>query len=528
MSKLFEILGRSIDVDTADLIWGSLAEAGKSGALDDAGAKELGSITKLLDAKKVDTAERRLADYVSNNASCIYARLALSARYISKGQLEDAIDELEAVYRRQPNNTPALYAMGHCFERSGEESKAVEFYQDCLKFSDFQEFPRGRLAAIYFKNGQLEKTIQEYEFLRKNNPEDMSTLLCLGYLYIASGDYEKAVDVFNRAILIQPDSFMEEGLEHFLQEGLVEEAFSRLEALSEQYPERAELAVKKGDVLNTLGAESQAVNFYQLALNIFPDYLEASIKLGTQYLRLGWERLAAKQFSRSVEINDRIVEVYTGIALSQKLMGRLSDAESSLSLAAAIEPNSYVLVSEAASLQFKLQTRPEGTKTNSSDTQKIIPFIVKAGMEELREEPNNSDLQYTIGLLLMSMGRMNEAGEFFKRTLELNKMNSRARNKLSLCYFESGKKEEALDNLCGPDDLDNQTLELHYRTALLYCDKVRFASSLINLENNLRENYAHSEASINVSVVLQNLGLLDRGEYLLESLREISAKVARV
>jgi len=529
MSKLLEIFGRAIKFDTSDLIWTSLAEAENACARDGPKMKQLRAIAQLLDEKKFDTAQGRLSEYLSNNPSCIYGRLASAAMCISNGQPEDAIEELETVYSRQPNNTLALYAMGHCYERLGEESKAVEFYQDCLKFRDFLPFPRERLAAIYFKNGQLEKTIQEYEFLRDNNPEDMSTLMSLGYLYLSAKDYEKAIDIFNRSILIQPDSFdEEEQVDHLLNEGLVEEALARVESLSQQWPGRADLAVKQADILNALGAQSQAVTFYQQALNIFPDYLEAAIKLGTQYLSLGWESLAARQFSRAAEINDRIVELYIALACAHKLSGGLSDAESILSLATSIEPNSSVLISEMAGLQFKLQTESDDHRGNPLDAPEIIAVIISSALEQLGERPNNPDLQYTTGLLLMSTGKVVEAAKFFKRSLELNKLNTRARNKLSLCLFDSGKKEEALDNLYGADNLDSETLELHYRTALLYCNKVKFASSLLNLESNLRDNYAHLDASINVSVVLQNLGLLDRGEFLFENLNEATGTISKV
>jgi hypothetical protein len=72
------------------------------------------------------------------------------------------------------------------------------------------------------------------------------------------------------------------------------------------------------------------------------------------------------------------------------------------------------------------------------------------------------------------------------------------------------KQPEVLDELLGHDFLDKDTLSLHYKTALLYCDKVKFASSLINLERHLEDNFASPDATVNISIVLQNLGLLDR------------------
>ncbi len=70
---------------------------------------------------------------------------------------------------------------------------------------------------------------------------------------------------------------------------------------------------------------------------------------------------------------------------------------------------------------------------------------------------------------------------------------------------------------------DKDTLELHYKTALLYCDKIKFASSLLNLEHQLENNYASPEASVNISIILQNLGLLDRTAAMWDSLVETAS-----
>ena len=81
---------------------------------------------------------------------------------LHKNEIAEAIEALQSVYLREPNNTMALYALGHCYERLGHEAEAVEFYQDCLKFKNYLQLPRQRLGAVYFKNGQIEKTIIEF------------------------------------------------------------------------------------------------------------------------------------------------------------------------------------------------------------------------------------------------------------------------------------------------------------------------------------------------------------------------------
>ncbi|MHC4708616.1 MAG: tetratricopeptide repeat protein, partial [Planctomycetota bacterium] len=342
MSKLLEILGRAITVDTADLIWHWLEVVKPYQQQESPQYQQLSNIIELTGDKKGDAAEEQLRLYLFDNPSCVYGRMAAAAMCLSKNRLQSAIEELNSVYMRQPNNTMALYALGHCYERLGRESEAVEFYQDCLKFKNYLQLPRQRLAAIYFKNRQFEKAIREYELLRQEYPDDVSALVTLGHLYIANGQHEAAIETFNAAIVIHPDNFdnTTEDVDQMVAGGHLDEALEQVEHLLEEQPGRADLALKRADILSMLGLETEAVLQYMEALRISPSFLEANIKLGTQYLQIQQEGLAAQQFNRAAEINDEIVDAYIGLAIAQKLAGRGSEALATLSLAAAIQPNS--------------------------------------------------------------------------------------------------------------------------------------------------------------------------------------------
>ena len=427
---------------------------------------------------------------------------------------------------RQPNNTMALYALGHCYERLGKESGAVEFYQDCLKFKNYLQLPRQRLAAIYFKNGQLEKTIQEYELLKDEYPDDISTLLTLGHLYIANERYTHAIETFNTAILVHPDNFHTEddGIEQLIANGQLHEALEQLEDLLEEQFDRADLIVKRADVLSTLGATTEAVSQYEEAIRICPDFLEATIKLGTQYLQLQQEQLAAQQFNRAVEINDQIVDAYIGLATAQQLADNLHDALTILSLAAAIGANSSLLFAQTATLQSRTDHGKNPAFSNGDNSNSLIEAVISAHQQQIALRPQNPDLHYRLGVLMMSVGKLNEAIEAFRKALEINPTHTRVRSKLTICLFETDRKDSALDQLIGPECLDKDTLELHYRTALLYCDRIKFASSLINLEHYMEDNFTSADATVNISIVLQNLGLLDRAAAMWDNLSDTAGQ----
>jgi len=524
MSQLIEILGRAITIDTADLIWhwlNTVRIPKDSG--DSARYQQLNIVIELMGDLKLDAANEQLRFYLFDNPSCVYGRMAAAAVCFHNNQIQNALEELNSVYMRQPNNTMALYALGYCYERLGKEAQAVEFYQDCLKFKSYLQLPAQRLAAIYFKNGQLEKTIQQYQLLKSEYPDDISTLVTLGHLYIANNEYLEAIDSFNTAILIHPDNFntQNDHTDQLIAEGQLHEALEAVEDLLQTQPESTELLIKRADILGMLGAAAEAISQYEQALRLCPDFLEATIKLGSLFLQIGAAQLAAQQFNKAVEINDRIVDAYIGLAIAQKLANNSSDALVTLSLAAAIQPNSSLLFAQTASLQFQVGFEQNSLIDYNSD---LIKTVIAAHQRQIAHQPQNPDLHYRLGILMMCIENLEQAITSFQFALEINPTYHRAKSKLAVCLFETNQKELALKQLSASDCLDKITLDLHYKTALLYCDKVKFASSLMNLDRFLENNFTCSLPTANISIVLQNLGLLDRVTFMWDSLADTTNK----
>jgi len=525
MSRLLEIFGKGIGIEAGDLLqkWLQVRQARRNQESEWHDG-QLSKVVGLMGNKGLDKAKRVLRPYLFDHPNDTGGCVASAAILLYDHDVQRAIEELSAVYRREPNNTMVLYTLGHCYERVGEQNKAVAFYQDCLKFNKHLLLPRQRLAAIYFQQNRLDETAKEYDILCEQYPEDISSLVTLGYLHIARSDYEAAEDTFNKAILMHPDNIeTEEEIDAMIAEGELYDAMDRLEELCIEQSERVELLVKRADVLVMLGASADAVEIYEQAVELRPNFLEATIKLGTQYMMRDEADLAAREFNKAVEINDQIVDSYIGLSTAQKLANNRRDALSTLSLAAAIQPNSSLLLAQAAALQIDsgFGTNADGSKKRTQD--ELLNLAIDAHRKRIIQCQSDAEVHYRLGVLMMSAGRIDQAVKAFQGALSRHPAHYRARTKLAVCLYLGGDQTAAMENILGPQCIDASSLEMHYRTALLYCDKVRFASSLLNLKNHMQDNLTYGGATADIAIVLQNLGLLDRATVMWDNLQQTTS-----
>jgi tetratricopeptide (TPR) repeat protein len=512
MVGLLGVFGRAITIDTPELIWHWLDEHRRHrGDAVSAQDRHIDQIIDLLAENHTTAAEEQLRMYLFEHPSCSFGRLAAASLHLGSHNLAGAVEQLNSIYMRQPNNTLALYALGHCYERLGHEAQAIEFYQDCLKFKDYLQLPAQRLAAIYVKNDRFEEAIAQYESLKQHYPDDVASLVCLGHLYIAARQYEKAIETFNMAILIHPDNFAapDESLQQLVEDGMLDEAVDQLDGMLVDQPERPDLIAKQADLLMMMGETTDAIARYQQALRICPNYLEATIKLGTAYLKMNAEQLAAQQFNAAIEVNDGIVEAYMGLAAAQNLAGAAGQAMNTLSLAAAIQPNSAFLFNETAKLILKAAL-DHNLMAPAQDGQSLDEMVMAAHQRHMDTSQNNPDLHYRLGVLYMNTNQYAQAAACFDAALQIHPTFNRANTKRAVCLFETDRRDEALAAIMPVSGYDAATMNLYYRTALLFCDRVKFASSLMNLERQIDGNLGSNiDPAVNISIVLQNMGLSD-------------------
>ena len=245
-------------------------------------------------------------------------------------------------------------------------------------------------------------------------------------------------------------------VESLVAEGMIREAIERLHMLIEQQGEFADLHVRLGDLYSQSGDDEATLHHYKIALDLQPNYLEAKVKLGAHHLlNARWDE-AAETFYNACELNDRILVNYIGIGVAQAAAGRTADAMNSFDLAATVEPNSTLLLTEMARLQLKASLadefiknfEPEQAHAASEielDNDDLLHRQIERHAQETADKPDHADLRYRYGVLLRSEGRLAEAAEQFEAATEINPNYTQAIIKLGITQQELGQVAEAVE-----------------------------------------------------------------------------------
>jgi Tfp pilus assembly protein PilF len=218
-------------------------------------------------------------------------------------------------------------------------------------------------------------------------------------------------------------------------------------------------------------------------------------------------------------------------------MGRREDAINSYELAAAVEPNSTVLLAEMSRLQLRADLAAEIDKgldlpfdatppDIALDHDDLLHKQIERHQECLQNHPNYADVRYRYGVLLRAEGRGAEAMEQFAKAVELNPSYVQAIIKLGITQQELGMVDEAVETFRRALEIEPKYVDLHYRLGLLYTDRREFQQAVQHMEAAAAAAPDYREIRAGLALALQNMGLMDRAATVWRSLKLVNSEGA--
>ncbi len=468
-----------------------------------------------------ESAEKTFQEIIKLDPHHLDTHLAWAAMYSSDGQLKKAMELLKKALQYHGSNSRLLFALGYCCERQNKTPKAIEYYEQAKQGKPFMLAPLYRLGAIHIKENKIDKAIEQYKTLQKDRPEEVWNYLILGQLYMHQEKFSEASDIFERALTIEPDNFEmhDDYIEQLIESEDYYQAIDEIKKIMQKQGEFADTFVRMADIYTHLNDDASAVENYEKAIELHPNYLEAVVKLGTQHLRMGRFYEAASQLNLGVQINDQLIMTYTGLALAQFGNDQPDLGSDTLDLAQALEPNTNLLFAEVARLQLKIAMTKNFEfeecdtlaldKIDDQERDKLLATQIERHRESLMENPNNADLHYRYGLLQRGKNRIDEAIRHFQSSLDINPTYYKPKLKLALALRENREHAKAIEHLKESFSLKSDYINLHYKLGLMYCDRIQFELVLEHFKFD-KTDFKMSNLQDNVSLALQNMGLVDR------------------
>lgn len=153
-------------------------------------------------------------------------------------------------------------------------------------------------------------------------------LISRGNAYATTGQYEKATQVYNEAIKLDPDdrvAYHNRGLA-YMELGQLKAAVDDFSKVIELRPDMVEGYCNRGRTYGKLGEYKQSIEDLSKALQIDPDHQSAYCNRGASYAYMGQFKQALKDFNKAIELEPNDANNYYNKACAYSLMKKPDEA----------------------------------------------------------------------------------------------------------------------------------------------------------------------------------------------------------
>ncbi len=235
---------------------------------------------------------------------------------------------------------------------------------------------------------------------KKSSPIDARTYYQQGNDYYEKGDYEKAIENYNMAILLSPvfsEAYFNRALSYYQLKNF-EKSVSDYSKAGELDPKNPIIYNNRGDAYYRKQDYHTAIKDYDKAITLNPEYLKAFYNRGLSYASLEDYEKAVEDFSKVIEIKKDFAEAYHLRGLAYEYNGTLDRAVKDYEEAIKLNPELEDARNHLESAKAKLESSGGGEGGAEGGKGADIKMLEKpnmnfthvAGMKHMKEEIKDS------------------------------------------------------------------------------------------------------------------------------------------
>ncbi|MDY7020543.1 MAG: tetratricopeptide repeat protein [Cyanobacteriota bacterium] len=220
-----------------------------------------------------------------------------------------------------------------------------------------------------------------------------------------------------------------------------------------------------GNVLERRGKLHEAVDLYQQALKIKPDFIQAHFFLASQFSKQGKLQEAVELYQQALKIKPDFIQAHFYLANTLSKQGKLNEAVESYQQVIKLQPNfteaHFFLANlyqqqgkldrAVKSYQQVLKLKPDSIAAyhnlgNLFKQQGQLKEAMGCYQQVLKLDPNCAEVYYNLGNLLKQQGKIEKATQFYQQALELKPDFLEGYISLGSVFRRQGKAKEAIQS----------------------------------------------------------------------------------
>jgi predicted TPR repeat methyltransferase len=230
--------------------------------------------------------------------------------YLKQEDYQRAIAYYQSAIGLKPDYSEAYYNLGIILAKIGRRQEAIQQLKKAVEYQPSLCEAHGQLGQLLQQENQLEEAFSHYQHRLQLEPHHVATLVNIGAILVKQGDLLQGIDYFQKALELKPDHTeahynlgstylslqkTDEALAHFLQ--------------CLQEPPDADTYFNIGVIYMYKDRHLDAIEFFNSALKIRPDYLESHINLGATYLKIENYVQAIKHYQLALDLEPDNAEI---------------------------------------------------------------------------------------------------------------------------------------------------------------------------------------------------------------------------
>ena len=379
--------------------------------------------------------------------------------------------------RAEPDSAESVGALGRVLYAYGQNQAAAACFERCRRLEPRQFEWTYLLAVTRSVLGQTDAALVAFEAAAAMRPNDLPTAVRRADLLELSGERSAAADALRQALQLAPDG------------AAVRYRLGRLAAGQ---------------------ADGEAIQHFEAAIAVEPDYREAIYALAQELRRVGRESEAEEQLERYESV---------GSALRRHYEDPLIDAMDAVRSASAQQLfNDARALQDGGDLKGALELYVSVLEIDPSYAQAHVNLIVVYGQLDRRDEvakhyeravslnPSIAEAHYNYGVSLHLAADYRGAAAAFRKALAINPQDANAHNNLANALEKGQQDAEAAKHYRLAIEHDPSHSQANYHLGRRLAERGRYREALPLLHKALeRDNQGVPLQAYLLAVVYREL-----------------------